>query len=92
MSDLLHSDSLMLFESDDPSGNEIIEILEFYASDKLAELGVDVSGIETDRIQIVGVDEVNIDFRCDGNVYTVTVVEWDHTQGVAIPLVELRRQ
>lgn len=92
MSDLLHSDSLMLFENDDPSGNEIVNVLEFYANDKLAELGVDVSDIETDRVQVDGKDEVTVYFRCGGNVYTVVVVEWDHTQGVAIPLVELRRQ
>lgn len=91
MSHLLHSDSLMLFESEKPSQEEIIDVIEFYASDKLAELGVDVAEIRTDNVVIKG-DEVTIDFTTKWDIYTVTVVEWDRTQGVAIPLVELRRQ
>lgn len=92
MSDLLHTESLTLFESDDPSGNEIIEALELYASNKLAELGVDVSDIETKRVHISGKDTVTIDIRCAGNNYTATIVEWAYAQGLAAPLVELRRQ
>lgn len=92
-SELLHTDSLMLFESEEPSTEEIVETFEFYADDKLRELGVDTKGITTDGV--VTWDESGwvsmVTFDILGTTYRVVVREWDLSQGVAIPIVELRR-
>jgi hypothetical protein len=89
---VVHQDSIT-FESVDPDRKEIIETIEGYAHDKLGELGVDVTEMETTK-EVIEEDTQFIEFRTvDGVKFVATVLEKDSDpdNDLAVWLLELRQ-
>jgi hypothetical protein len=91
MSHLYHTDSLALFEDENPSDEEVMSTFESYAEDQLESQELLDSGLvlQGDPVKEEG-RIIRVNFADGESWYSVHVTEWDTTQGVAIPLVELR--